>query len=105
MFIVVWKFLVKPQHEIDFVRVYGESGDWVELFRKAPGYIRSELHCDVDTKHQYLTIDRWESEADYKKFRSVWASQYQAIDSKCEDWTQSETAIGEFRSSAQGGFA
>jgi len=94
MFVIIWKFEVKAEHEEEFVRVYGENGDWVELFRKAPGYMGSELHRDLQEKKQYLTIDRWNTEESYKAFRIRWAKDYERIDQRCDCWTTNEQLVG-----------
>lgn len=95
-FVYIWEFQVKPDREAAFEQAYGPHGDWVQLFRKAPGYIRTELLRDTDKPNRYVTIDHWQSEAAQRDFRQRFAAEFEAIDKKCEALTQSETLIGNF---------
>jgi heme-degrading monooxygenase HmoA len=92
----VWEFIVVPGHIASFERAYGPEGDWVRLFRRAPGYLRTELLKDTSRPGRYLTVDAWESRAHFETFRAQFASEFEALDAKCEGWTLSETEIGKF---------
>ncbi len=92
----VWEFIVRPDHTRAFEDAYGESGEWVLLFRRAPGYIRSQLYRDRGTAGRYLTIDYWESESAWNDFLSRFAAEFAALDAKCAAWTIRETKLGEF---------
>jgi hypothetical protein len=50
----------------------------------------------VGQGQRYLTLDSWETRADYELFRQVHAKEYLAIDGVCEGLTERETKIGEF---------
>lgn len=60
-FIVIWQYRVKPEKAQEFLEAYGPDGEWVRLFHESPGYIGTELLCDSDNQHTFVTIDRWES--------------------------------------------
>jgi heme-degrading monooxygenase HmoA len=96
MHVLLWEFLVKLPHEDDFVRTYRADGDWAALFRRAPGYLGSELCRDVEKPGRYVTVDRWESARAFEDFRARWAAQYEALDAKCAGWTERETPLGRF---------
>ena len=45
-YVIVWEFLPAPGRHSDFEAAYGVDGPWVALFRRAPGYLGSELAAD-----------------------------------------------------------
>lgn len=92
----IWEFIVAPEHASVFEQTYGSSGEWVKLFRKAPGYIRTELHRDRVKPQRYITIDYWESQEAWESFRSRFSEEFASLDAKCKRWTRSETEIGRF---------
>jgi len=96
MFVVVWEFRVRVDAVADFERAYGRDGDWDSLFRKGDGFIDIELLLAADEPTHFLTIDRWTSKSAYDAFRKTFASDYAAIDARCEGLTISEKPIGEF---------
>jgi heme-degrading monooxygenase HmoA len=96
MYFIIWEYRVKAEHESDFTSVYSEHGDWVQLFRKSPGYIGTELLHDQTKKDRYLTIDRWESTEAYDAFRLSSDREYRTLDRKCSNWTEEESALGCF---------
>jgi heme-degrading monooxygenase HmoA len=95
-YMYIWEFHVRPGREAEFVEAYGPGGPWVQLFRCAPGYLRSELYHDRVNPNRFLTLDYWESEAAWRAFRLQFATEYQAIDARCEGLTASESEIGRF---------
>ena len=65
---------------------------------RADGYIRTELHRDVGDPTRYVTIDYWDSEELFNVFRETFATEFEAIDERCEALTVEETRIGSFSS-------
>jgi len=92
----LWEFIVEPQHVKEFERHYGPQGSWVELFRQAPGFIQTLLLRDSTDPRRFVTIDRWENDEAYRRFRSQFSRQYADLDRRCEKLTMRETLIGEF---------
>jgi len=97
-YIYLWEFIVAREHVAEFEQAYGDDGEWVKLFRRAAGYLRTELIRDRWNPLRYLTIDYWESEDAYDAFRSEFSKEFAALDSKCAEWTTSEREIGRFTS-------
>lgn len=97
MFVVLWTYDVRPGAEAAFEKVYGPSGEWVALFQQAEGYLGTELLRAAHVSQRYLTIDRWESEAAYNRFRTKYAMEYEMVDRAGEGLTEAETPLGEFR--------
>jgi heme-degrading monooxygenase HmoA len=92
----VWEFQVPHDALAEFERHYGPEGTWVQLFRRAPGYLETLLLQDRDLAGRYLTIDRWRSEAAYLAFRADFASEYAALDQACAQLTTHEASLGRF---------
>lgn len=93
----IWEYLVTPDKVALFEQAYGPSGDWVRLFRRAPGYIRTELHRDRSNPRRFVTVDYWESESTWVTFRSRFSEEFEALDRKCEELTTRESELGRFR--------
>ena len=93
---------MKPGSAKAFETAYGPEGDWVKLFRKAPGYGGTELLMDVDTTGRYLTIDRWRSREDFWKFREAFRAEYLSLDERFAALTKRETLNGDFQSNGGG---
>ena len=93
MYVVLWSFLVAPDNRTAFEQAYGPHGTWVNLFRKGNGYRGTELLFDGT---RYMTIDRWDTEAAYRQFRSDFDAEYQKLDRGFEGLTQEERSLGSF---------
>jgi heme-degrading monooxygenase HmoA len=96
MYVIIWKFTVKPGLEDDFEKVYGPDGVWAQYFRRGHGYIETELLRGASAPGNYVTIDRWDSQAAYESFRTRFAAGYSAIDQECEVLTESESELGTY---------
>jgi ribosomal-protein-alanine acetyltransferase len=96
LFIVAWRFAVRPEHQRDFERAYGPHGDWVRLFRTGDGYLKTELHRDPENPSRYFTLDFWGSREQYEAFRERESAAYSSIDARCEHLTENEELLGDF---------
>lgn len=65
MFTILWQYTIKPEHRENFLKYYKASGEWVKFFRQATAYIGTELLESGIYKDEFMTIDRWTSEAAY----------------------------------------
>ncbi len=95
-YVVIWEFQVRPEAEVEFEQVYGPDGDWAQLFRRAEGYVRSELLRDREVWGRYLTLDYWGSAAQYEAFHGTHAAEYAELDRRCEQMTLREVRVGTF---------
>ncbi len=95
-FVTLWTYDVKPGKESQFEELYGNSGEWVKLFRKYPDYLKTELHKDLKIPSRYITIDYWKSKEAYEDFRKSEIKTFNEIDKAGEEFTESEIKIGEF---------
>ena len=95
-FVVVWEFLVKPDCEAEFARVYGPQGDWARLFARAREFRGTQLQRDVDEPRRFLTLDSWDSREAYERFLQASHEQYAALDSTAGRLTEREVKLGWF---------
>jgi len=95
-YVYVWAFQVKPHCKGQFERTYGPTGEWVRLFQKATGYLRTELLRDRAMPGRYLTIDYWDSETSHQQFRQEFDGDFRELDKQCQHLTESEQLIGHF---------
>ncbi len=96
MFVVVWQFEIVEEKIADFEAAYGPDGTWAKLFRESPKYLGTELLRDAYVPGSYLTIDRWESESDFRAFRKEHDADYEALDRASDRLTSRETRIGAY---------
>ncbi|MAU01220.1 MAG: hypothetical protein CL608_29095 [Anaerolineaceae bacterium] len=92
----IWEYTVWPEHAADFEQAYGPNGAWVALFKRARGYLRTELHRDRNVPNRYVTIDYWGSLAAWQAFRAAFSAEFEAIDAQCGSFTQEEREVGRF---------
>ena len=92
----LWEFVVAPAKQAEFEAHYGPDGTWARLFRRAPGYVGSELLRDRADPLRYLTIDRWESRDAWQAFRSGYSADYERLDREFEGLTAREAPLGEY---------
>ena len=95
-FTTLWEFTVLEARQREFESRYGPDGDWVQLFRRAAGYIGSELLQDRADPLRYLTVDRWQSLEAWRDFRSRFAAEYERLDRELEGLATREAPLGEF---------
>lgn len=95
-FATLWEFAVVPARRPEFEAHYGPNGTWARLFRRASGYLGSELLRDRADPLRYLTIDRWESREAWQTFRREHGTEYERLDREFEGLTTREAALGEY---------
>ena len=95
-YLVVWEFHVRDGQEKTFENIYGPDGEWAKLFRQSPDYFGTELHRDAQNPSRYMTLDFWTTRVAYTEFRTHHAIDYEMLDSRCEELTERESAIGMF---------
>ena len=96
MFCYIWEFRVNPLRTDDFESAYGPNGSWARLFRRAAGYIRTELLRDPEATGRYLTIDYWADRQAYERFKLDFEAEYDRLDKASEEYTESERHVGDF---------
>jgi heme-degrading monooxygenase HmoA len=92
----VWKFRPPAGSEEDFQQAYSGTGNWARLFEQAAGYRGTILLRPDDRGGWWLTIDRWESEADFEAFQRDFGIQYRGLDEELEGVAGEEVFVGAF---------
>ncbi len=95
-YVIVWEFRIKPEHEKEFVEHYGHDGTWARFFRSGGGYVRTELVKDVTEPGRFLTLDYWQSQSEFKRFREQNRAEYERLDKELERLTETEIRLGSF---------
>lgn len=95
MYVIVWKYEVLADREMDFRVAYGPDGDWARLFAKHDGFVGTEL-ITTDQPRHYLTIDRWESARAFDAYMALERDmdEYRRLDQRSEALTVSEELVG-----------
>ncbi len=96
LFAYVWEYRVHDDELERFQEVYGPGGDWVQLFEKAEGYVRTDLFRDADDPARFLTTDFWVSRNARDTFRRKFAEAFEKLDRECEALTVEERFVGDF---------
>lgn len=98
MFIILWEYRVRQEELNEFMRTYAADGAWAQLFRRADGYLGTQLLRDETQPARFLTIDRWDSKGSFEAFQVHWHAEYEALDAQCEGMTETETLLGRWAS-------
>ena len=96
MHIIIWKLMVREERIQQFKAASGCNGDWANLFRRAEGYLGTELLRSADEPNIFLTVDRWPSAACFETFQRQYGAEYKTLDTKFEGYTLAETKLGAF---------
>jgi heme-degrading monooxygenase HmoA len=92
----IWRFRPPAGFEQQFAESYSSTGDWARLFRNAPGFQGTTLLRPIEPGGWWLTIDRWDSAANFDSFTEVFGDQYRALDAKLEGVAGVEEFVGAF---------
>jgi heme-degrading monooxygenase HmoA len=92
----IWRYRVDAAQRAEFELRYGGDGDWVRLFRRADGFIGTQLLRDPLAPGVYVTLDRWRSSADFQAFRTQFGAEYAALDRACDALTSDEVDLGQY---------
>ena len=92
----VWKFKPPSGREAEFERGYSGSGAWARLFDRAPGFRGTRLFPPAQAGGWWLTIDHWESSADFEAFQRDFGDEYHELDAELEDVAGEEVFVGAF---------
>jgi len=93
---IVWKFTVRKEYIQEFIAGYGSNGEWANLFRRAEGYLGTQLLRSADEPDSFLTVDRWNTVDCFDSFQKQYSAEYKKLDAKFEAYTLSEEKVGVF---------
>ena len=95
-FAYIWQYKIRPDSRSEFLAAYRSDGEWAQLFARDPEFVETKLLQDAVESDRYLTIDYWTSQRARDSFRETYASEFEALDEKCEAFTQNEIFVGDF---------
>ena len=95
-FVYMWKYDVKDDNLDEFIKLYGSAGAWVQLFKQAEGYLKTELFQDVSDPNTFITVDYWISQTHRDHFFEQFKTEFINLDKYCEKLTDKEINIGAF---------
>jgi len=95
-FSYIWEYTVEPTRKSEFLDAYRTDGDWARLMSRHPGYLGTKLLEDVDNDIRFVTVDYWTSKSDRDAFREQFKVEFDRLDHDCEEFTLSETFLGDF---------
>jgi heme-degrading monooxygenase HmoA len=77
---IFYRYRVHQAQVRAFEHAYGPEGPWAKLFARHPGYKRTRLFRHKDDPGIYVTVDVWQSKADFDAFRKMYAEDYRRLD-------------------------
>jgi heme-degrading monooxygenase HmoA len=95
VYVRVWEYEVPPDRAGAFTAAYAASGPWGELFRRAGGFLGTELYRDSARPGRYLTIDRWQDEQAWQAFLTAFRPDYESLDARLEGIAAAERSLFE----------
>lgn len=96
MYMYMWQYHVSSDAVVEFQRAYGPDGEWVALFKRAKGYISTELNRHFTDPNRFITLDYWQSKNACDDFRKRFSKEFNELDRRCRKLSNSETYIGSF---------
>ena len=92
----IWKFRPPQGREQEFAAAYDGNGAWARLFGQAKGYQGTSLLGPLEAGGWWMTIDRWDSQADFDAFQRDFGPEYLALDTALEGVSGEEAFVGAF---------
>lgn len=77
---VLYRYRVHPAQAKAFEHAYGAAGPWAKSFAASPGFRRTRLFQHRSEPGIYVSIDVWETKADFDNFRREHAEAYARLD-------------------------
>jgi uncharacterized LabA/DUF88 family protein len=100
MFVVLWEFDVKSEYVDRFTLAYAKNGEWARLFAQDSKFRETRLLQNISEPLRFVTMDIWESRADYEHSLNEQADAYRDLDAKCAAWTTAERHLNSFDADA-----
>lgn len=77
---IFYRYRVHQSQMRAFEHAYGPTGPWAKLFGRHPGYKRTRLFRHKNEPGIYVTVDVWDSKADWDAFRRLYSEDYRRLD-------------------------
>ena len=96
MLVIVWEYMARPERLEEFEGLYRPDGEWVELFKKSPGFVSTTLMRDTRDPNRFVIADRWMTEESYEAFKREFAGDFEKLTTRGERLHRAEHLIGHF---------
>ena len=93
---VFYRYRVHPEQARAFEHAFGPHGPFAALFATHPGYRRTRLFKQRGEDDVYISMDVWESKAQWDAFRAAHASRYAQIERELHLLYLEELLLGFF---------
>lgn len=90
----LWRYHVPAEQEAAFIHHYHADGSWAKLFRRADGYLGTQLWRDENDPRIFYTADHWRDRDAFLAFQRDFRSHYQRMDAEFGALTSDETFLG-----------
>lgn len=100
-FEVLYRYRVHPAQARAFEHAYGPEGPWAKLFARYPGYRRTRLFRHKALPGVYVTLDVWETKADWEAFHRAAEEEYRRLDRQFEMLKLEEQLLGFYEGSQE----
>lgn len=77
---IFYRYRVHPAQARAFEHAYGPAGPWAKLFARHSGYKRTRLFRHKEEAGIYVTVDVWDSKADWDAFRKLHSDDYRRLE-------------------------
>lgn len=98
---IVYEFLAKEEARRQFELAYGRGGAWSNLFARCEGFRGTTLLRDARNSRRYLTIDLWDTEAQWEQALAERKAEYAELEAAFDEWTESRREVGVFQVRAE----
>lgn len=98
---IFFRYRVHPSQARAFEHAYGPTGPWAKLFAVHPAYRRTRLFRHKDEPNVYVSVDVWESKADWDDFRQQNAVAYRRLDKQFALLKLEEHLLGYYEGDAE----
>ncbi len=91
---IFYRYRVHQSQARAFEHAYGAGGPWAKLFARHPGYKRTRLFRHREESGIYVTVDVWDSKADWDAFRRLYSDDYRRLDKQLAMLKMEEHLLG-----------
>ena len=91
---IFYRYRVHPLQVRAFEHAYGSDGPWARLFGRHPGFKRTRLFRHKQEPNVYVTVDVWQSKADYDAFKRMHGGDYRRLDKQVALLKLEESFLG-----------
>jgi heme-degrading monooxygenase HmoA len=91
---IFYRYRVHPAQARAFEHAYGPNGPWAKLFARHPGFRRVRLFRHKTEPDIYVTMDVWQTKADFDAFRRLYNEEYRRLDQQLAMLKLEEQLLG-----------